>query len=272
MTNLDLQYLESTANSANSSLSTNFNVTPYYDDYSIDKDYYRILFKPGFAVQARELTQIQSIIQSQINRFGKHVFKEGSIVIPGNFALHSKNSVIGPTYYVKVKDNDNTNTAVTIANFLDETVTGTTTGIVADINFVLDGTEASGNTKTIYLDYRSVSNSNSSIKTFQAGETLLSENGKTLVVVDTNLIDKYSHFLQFPLHTQWFLQEEALPPNHRAHAARIVPNKEFRRQVRKTSAVNVSENEVQRSQNSDDVWHIHTTQQPRRNGNVVKAC
>ena len=56
--------MASTANNANliSSLTTNFNVTPYYDDFnSGEKDFYRILFKPGYAVQARELTQIQSL-------------------------------------------------------------------------------------------------------------------------------------------------------------------------------------------------------------------
>ena len=195
---------------ANTALTTDFNVYPYYDDYDDNKEFYRILYKPGYAVQARELTQSQTLLQKQVDRFGKHIFKEGSIVIPGNFALHSKNSVIGPTYYVKVKDNDNTNTAVTISNFLNETVTGTTTGIVADINYVLDGTELSGNTKTIYLDYRSVSNSNSSIKTFQAGEVLVSNAG-TLVVVSTapagtassfriseGILFAKQHFIYFP--------------------------------------------------------------------------
>ena len=60
-------------NKANNTLTTDFNVTPYYDDYTIDSNYYRILFKPGFAVQARELTQIQSSLQEQINRFGSQV-------------------------------------------------------------------------------------------------------------------------------------------------------------------------------------------------------
>ena len=69
--------MASTANNANliSSLTTNFDVTPYYDDFNSGaSDYYRILFKPGYAVQARELTQIQSMVQSQIYRFGKHIF------------------------------------------------------------------------------------------------------------------------------------------------------------------------------------------------------
>ena len=62
------------------SLSTNLNVDPYYDDFDETKSFHRILFRPGFGVQARELTQIQSILQNQIDRFGQHVFKEGSVV------------------------------------------------------------------------------------------------------------------------------------------------------------------------------------------------
>ena len=59
-------------------LSTNFDVSPYFDDYNEDKDFYRILFRPSVAVQARELTQLQTILQNQIQRFGEHVFKDGS--------------------------------------------------------------------------------------------------------------------------------------------------------------------------------------------------
>ncbi|CAB5221197.1 Domain of unknown function DUF4815 [uncultured Caudovirales phage] len=54
--------------------------TTYYDDFDEDKKFYRILFKPAFAVQARELTQLQTIIQKQISRFGDNIFKDGSIV------------------------------------------------------------------------------------------------------------------------------------------------------------------------------------------------
>ena len=49
-------------------LTTNFNADPYYDDYNADDAYYRILFRPGFAVQAREVTQLQTILQKQIQR------------------------------------------------------------------------------------------------------------------------------------------------------------------------------------------------------------
>ena len=65
---------------ANNNLTTNFNVDPYYDDYDETKNFHRILYRPGFAVQARELTQQQSILQNQIHRFGNHIFKDGSQV------------------------------------------------------------------------------------------------------------------------------------------------------------------------------------------------
>jgi len=65
---------------ANNNLTTNFNVDPYYDDYDETKNFHRVLYRPGFAVQARELTQQQTILQNQIHRFGNHIFKDGSEV------------------------------------------------------------------------------------------------------------------------------------------------------------------------------------------------
>ena len=63
---------------------TNLNVSPYFDDFDKNKNFYRVLFKPGSPVQARELSTLQSILQNQIEQFGTHFFKEGSKVIPGN--------------------------------------------------------------------------------------------------------------------------------------------------------------------------------------------
>jgi hypothetical protein len=56
-------------------INTNLNRSPYFDDFIENKKFYRILFKPGTAVQARELTQLQTIIQKQINRFGSHLLQ-----------------------------------------------------------------------------------------------------------------------------------------------------------------------------------------------------
>ena len=63
---------------------TNLNVSPYFSDFNPANDYHKVLFKPGYPVQARELSNLQSILQNQIEKFGKHFFKEGAKVIPGN--------------------------------------------------------------------------------------------------------------------------------------------------------------------------------------------
>ena len=44
---------------------TNLNVSPYFDDFDPNDNYHRVLFKPGYPVQARELTTLQSILQNQ---------------------------------------------------------------------------------------------------------------------------------------------------------------------------------------------------------------
>ena len=67
--------------------STDFNVSPYYDDFSKNKNFYRVLFRPAFAVQARELTQSQSILQNQVESFGDHIFKQGAMVLPGQLSI-----------------------------------------------------------------------------------------------------------------------------------------------------------------------------------------
>ena len=78
---------------------TNLNINPYYDDFSKDSNFYKVLFNPGKPVQARELTTLQSILQDQIESFGSHMFKEGSMVIPGNSQYDSE--------YFSIKLNSN---------------------------------------------------------------------------------------------------------------------------------------------------------------------
>jgi hypothetical protein len=60
-----------------------FNIDPYYNDFDEQKKYLKLLFRPGFALQARELSQMQSILQNQIERFGNFVFNDGSMVYGG---------------------------------------------------------------------------------------------------------------------------------------------------------------------------------------------
>ena len=69
---------------------TNLNVSPYFDDFDAANDFHKVLFKPGFPIQARELTTLQSILQNQVEKFGDHIFREGSKVIPGQLSYQSE--------------------------------------------------------------------------------------------------------------------------------------------------------------------------------------
>ena len=77
----------------------NANTAPYNDDYDQEKQFVKIMFRPGFPVQARELTQLQTMLQKQIERHGKHVFNHGARVLDGQIAY-------GKCKYLKLADNE----------------------------------------------------------------------------------------------------------------------------------------------------------------------
>ena len=115
-------------------MALNLNVSPYYDDFDDTKNFNRVLFRPGYAVQARELTQLQTLLQSQIGKFGDHIFKNGSVVKGCEFKLDSERA------FVKIADAGVDNDL--LANYVGDTVTGGTTGITAVIIDTATGTEA----------------------------------------------------------------------------------------------------------------------------------
>ena len=100
-----------------------FNIDPYYDDYNEDKKFLRMLFRPGYAVQARELTQLQSILQSQIEKFGKNVFNEGSLVYGGEL-------VDSRVKYARVSGLTGTQT---ISDLVGAELSNTTTNVTARV-------------------------------------------------------------------------------------------------------------------------------------------
>jgi hypothetical protein len=106
-------------------LIQNFNVNPYYDDFSEDKKFLRLLFKPGYAVQARELTQLQTILQNQVSRFGKHIFKDGSQVRGGEITFNSS------VTYHKIQATTSGGQTVDVNNFLNKSI-GNAHAIAAD--------------------------------------------------------------------------------------------------------------------------------------------
>ena len=152
---------------------TDLNISPYYDDFDSEKNFYKVLFKPGYPVQARELTTLQSILQDQVKSFGSHIFKEGSVVIPGNIAYDGNfNSVkLNPT-------NFGVDISLYINNFIGKKITGQISGTTAIIQFVSlpDG----GNVEdlTIYVKYLD-SDNNFQFNPFEDGESLIAEENIT---------------------------------------------------------------------------------------------
>jgi len=105
---------------------TDFNLSPYFDDFDEAKKFHRILFRPGYAVQARELTQLQTILQNQVERFGNHIFKNGSMVVPGDVNVDNE------VQFVKLDETFNTVDVTTyLINFRNKIVTGVTSGVKA---------------------------------------------------------------------------------------------------------------------------------------------
>ena len=134
-------------------MALNFNIEPFYDDYSEDKQFYRILFRPGYAVQARELTQLQTILQQQIKRHGDHMFKNGAMIIPGQISYDSK------TAYVKLKPEISSSSIVktfsVLSSVIGKTYRGQTSGVEAIILAATPAEVVDGNTEpdTLFVKY-----------------------------------------------------------------------------------------------------------------------
>jgi len=164
-------------------MALNLNVAPYFDDYDVNKGYLKILFKPGNSVQAREMTQLQTILQNQIASLSDHFFKEGSLVIPGQAALDLKAN------YVKVELGGTLSTA---NGFVGKIIQGKSTGIRAlvvnyadavDLNNddVIDG--SNDELTTLYVKY--LDSTTSGNTTFSDGTTVnILENGTATFTVN----------------------------------------------------------------------------------------
>lgn len=146
-------------------LQTDLNVFPYYDDYDPTKNFYRILFKPGVAVQARELNQLQTILQNQVEKFGDNIFKRGTIIEGCNIVRHS----VLP--YVKVKDTETDGTQISVTAYEGMSVRNSAnlTGYI--VKTVAGFESRSPDLNTLYVKYNS-SGTNSNTATYAAGEVL----------------------------------------------------------------------------------------------------
>lgn len=130
--------------------NTNLNISPYHDDFDPEKNYHRVLWKPEYPVQARELNTTQSILQNQIEQFANHIFKEGSVVIPGQLNYNNQ------LFCVKI-DNEYLGIPVSyyLQNLVGRTIKGNDTKIRAKIIHVLDQNEIENEYITLYISYLS---------------------------------------------------------------------------------------------------------------------
>jgi len=149
--------------------NTNLNVSPYFDDFNESRNYNKVLFKPGFPVQARELTTLQSILQNQVERFGQHFFKEGSIVIPGS-------TFYDPSYFsVKIDPNFVNIPVRNYTQFLVDNnieIQGETSGVRATVVNRITSTESIDDFDTLYVKYNK-SGDDGETRTFLNGENLI---------------------------------------------------------------------------------------------------
>ena len=148
--------------------NTNLNVSPYFDDFDPQKGYKKVLFKPGTPIQSRELTTLQSILQNQIEKFGQHFFKEGSVVIPGQIGYDSN--------YTCVKIDD-THLGIPVSAYIDKfigkRIKGEISGVVAKVENYILNTQSEQGVYTLYVKYQSSSDIDFSTKTFVNGENLI---------------------------------------------------------------------------------------------------
>ena len=150
--------------------NTNLNSSPYFDDFNSSNNYQRVLFKPGLPIQSRELTTLQSILQNQIENFGTHFFKEGSVVIPGQIAYDSE--------YTSVQI-DETHLGLPVSLYLDflkgKRIKGETSGVKAKIEDCLTNAQSDRGNYTLYIKYEGASEEDFSGTTFIDGENLIAE-------------------------------------------------------------------------------------------------
>ena len=166
--------------------NTNLNVTPYYDDFDKEKNFYRVLFRPGFPIQARELSTMQSVLQNQVESVGTHLFKDGAMVIPGQvgYDLDVQAVLIQESFLGSDVETYRTQINGTI-------IEGLTTGVKAKVLYSISASESERGYITLYVKYidSGDTTSDTGLKTFQINEQLITDKeitfGSTLIEIGT---------------------------------------------------------------------------------------
>jgi hypothetical protein len=147
------------------SLETNFNASPFYDDFDEEKNFHRVLFRPAVPVQARELTQLQTILQNQVERFGDNIYKQGTVIKGCNFTYDYNYQ------YIKIRDLQVDGQNVTLPNYMGLYATDTTSNLNAVVVNYVTGLETQDpETNILYIKYLNTGDSEK--KTFANNETI----------------------------------------------------------------------------------------------------
>ena len=123
-------------------------LTRYKDDYRDSDNYYRILFNSGRSLQARELTQLQTIQQAEMGRLGRYLFKENALISGGDQTYNPS------VWYVKLDTTDPTYALPTDYQSLIGTVVSTSNNIEARVkNIVVEGADNSIDPTTLVVEF-----------------------------------------------------------------------------------------------------------------------
>jgi hypothetical protein len=115
----------------------------YKDDFTDSDNYYKILFNTGRSLQARELTQLQTIIQKEAERHARFIFKEGAPVHSGGVSINTR--------FEFAKLNTTTYSLPSgYSSLIGETFTGLTSTIKVRIVAI---EPADGDPATIFVEY-----------------------------------------------------------------------------------------------------------------------
>jgi hypothetical protein len=159
--------------------STTFSQT-YKDDFADSDNYYRILFNSGRALQARELTQLQTIIQREAERHARFVFREGGAVSSGAISVNNR--------YQFIKLNTTTySLPAAYASLIGETFTGQTSTIKMRILNIIPA--EGGDPATLFVEYTDNSSVSGTATSVQATPTEIlngDTSGTNLQVQTTN--------------------------------------------------------------------------------------
>ena len=157
----------------------NYNIAPYYDDFDETKNYHRIQFRPGHAVQARELTQLQTAFQSQIDKLGQYNFKDGSRVVGGKVTINTEFDFIkltDTTFTHSSVEYNTTYQSANLSSLVGSTITGTGQSGNQVTALVLNSITAVGSEpNTLYIKYINAGGANKTVEKFIAGEVFAND-------------------------------------------------------------------------------------------------